>query len=73
MYITMPARVQIQGGDPSGTGRGGECAWGGKALLDEFSDHLRHEGRGVLSMANGVILTVRFCEVPVSVFFCDVF
>ena len=40
-YITMPAPVQIQGGDPSGTGRGGECAWGGKAMLDEFSDHLR--------------------------------
>lgn len=41
-----------QTGDPSGTGRGGESAWGGKALKDEFHPRLSHSERGVLSMAN---------------------
>jgi len=41
----------IQGGDPTGTGRGGECAWGGK-FKDEFHNMLKHDQRGVLSMAN---------------------
>ena len=41
----------LQGGDPTGTGTGGESAWGG-AFPDEISARLRHEGRGVLAMAN---------------------
>eukprot|EP00946_MAST-07B_sp_MAST-7B-sp1_P003648 g3648.t1 len=45
----------VQGGDPTGTGRGGESAFtsegGTKTFRDEFSD-LRHDGRGVLAMAN---------------------
>lgn len=41
----------IQGGDPTGTGRGGESFWGGK-FADEFDSSLRHDGPGVLSMAN---------------------
>ena len=40
----------IQGGDPEGTGRGGECCWG-KAFEDEFSSQL-FNFRGALSMAN---------------------
>ena len=40
-----------QGGDPTGTGKGGECVWGGH-LPDELSPALRHGARGVLSMAN---------------------
>ena len=40
----------IQGGDPSGSGRGGECVWGGK-FKDEIT-HLTHAGRGVVAMAN---------------------
>lgn len=41
----------IQGGDPTGTGRGGESIWG-KKFEDEFSPKLKHEGAGILSMAN---------------------
>ncbi len=38
----------IQGGDPTGTGRGGP----GHTIRDEFHPELSHEGEGVLSMAN---------------------
>lgn len=41
----------IQGGDPTGTGRGGQSCWG-KAFSDEFDGPLTHNGRGVVSMAN---------------------
>ncbi|MBE6770788.1 MAG: peptidylprolyl isomerase [Ruminococcaceae bacterium] len=40
----------IQGGDPTGTGRGGESIWG-KSFADEFSVDF-HNIRGALSMAN---------------------
>jgi peptidyl-prolyl cis-trans isomerase-like 1 len=41
----------IQGGDPTGTGRGGESFWG-KDFKDEFDPTLKHDAPGVLSMAN---------------------
>ncbi|MBR5191610.1 MAG: peptidylprolyl isomerase [Clostridia bacterium] len=40
----------IQGGDPTGTGRGGESIWG-RSFQDEFTGEL-HNLRGALSMAN---------------------
>ena len=41
----------LQGGDPTGTGRGGESYWGGK-FADEFDSSLKHDEPGMLSMAN---------------------
>lgn len=41
----------IQGGDPSGTGAGGESIFGGK-FQDEISPELKHTGAGIISMAN---------------------
>ncbi|KAK7074623.1 RING-type E3 ubiquitin-protein ligase ppil2 [Halocaridina rubra] len=41
----------IQGGDPEGTGKGGNSFWG-EPFKDEFRPNLSHKGRGVLSMAN---------------------
>lgn len=41
----------IQGGDPTGSGKGGQSAWG-EPFSDECHGDLKHMGRGVLSMAN---------------------
>ena len=41
----------IQGGDPQGTGTGGQSIWG-KPFPDEFSDTLRFDQVGLLAMAN---------------------
>jgi peptidylprolyl isomerase len=40
----------IQGGDPTGTGRGGESLWGGK-FEDEFNSQ-KFDRKGILAMAN---------------------
>ncbi len=44
-------KFMIQGGDPTGTGTGGESLWG-KAFADEFSPDLRFDEPGYLAMAN---------------------
>jgi peptidyl-prolyl cis-trans isomerase-like protein 2 len=41
----------IQGGDPTGTGKGGASIWG-KNFQDEFDGPLTHDARGIMSMAN---------------------
>ena len=48
----------IQGGDPTGTGRGGQCIYASqsgsnsKYFDDEITPHLKHTGAGIVSMAN---------------------
>merc|ERR1719291_1575151 len=41
----------IQGGDPQGTGKGGNSIWGG-TFADEFDPQNIHDKRGMVSMAN---------------------
>jgi len=41
----------IQGGDPTGTGAGGESIWN-KAFADEFSPSVKFDHKGILAMAN---------------------
>jgi len=41
----------IQGGDPTGTGRGGQSIYG-SPFEDECTPKLKHTGAGILSMAN---------------------
>ncbi|KII66354.1 Peptidyl-prolyl cis-trans isomerase 4 [Thelohanellus kitauei] len=41
----------VQGGDPTGTGNGGQSIFG-KPFKDEICANLRHDKRGVVSMAN---------------------
>jgi peptidyl-prolyl cis-trans isomerase B (cyclophilin B) len=48
VFHRVIADFMIQGGCPDGTGRGGP----GYQFEDEFDDSLRHDGPGVLSMAN---------------------
>ncbi|RKP08843.1 cyclophilin-like protein [Thamnocephalis sphaerospora] len=41
----------IQTGDPTGTGKGGNSIWGRK-FEDEIRSTLKHNARGIVSMAN---------------------
>lgn len=42
----------VQGGDPTGKGRGGQSIYPGGKFADEIVDSLKHSKRGILSMAN---------------------
>lgn len=46
----------IQGGDPLGSGIGGESIWG-KPFPDEFTEELRFDTEGLLAMANSGPMT----------------
>jgi cyclophilin family peptidyl-prolyl cis-trans isomerase len=48
IFHRVIANFMVQGGDPEGTGRGGP----GYRFEDEFHTELKHDKRGVLSMAN---------------------
>ncbi|KZT57650.1 cyclophilin-type peptidyl-prolyl cis-trans isomerase [Calocera cornea HHB12733] len=41
----------IQGGDPTGTGKGGQSIWG-KPFADEIRSTLKFNNRGIVAMAN---------------------
>lgn len=42
----------LQGGDPTGTGTGGESSYDGEPFADEFHSRLKFNRRGLLGMAN---------------------
>ena len=42
----------IQGGDPTGTGDGGDASYNGGVFEDEFHSRLKYNRRGLLGMAN---------------------
>jgi peptidyl-prolyl cis-trans isomerase-like protein 2 len=53
MIILITITIQIQTGDPSGTGAGGEAYWG-TPFRDEYDlkGAAKHDSRGILAMAN---------------------
>lgn len=42
----------VQGGDPTGTGKGGSCVYDTPKFADEIVPSLKHDKAGIVSMAN---------------------
>ncbi len=55
----------IQGGDPTGTGRGGSSIYGGK-FEDEISPELRFVGAGILGASSLALGRPRMESIPDS-------
>ena len=51
IFHRVIANFMIQGGDPTGSGRGGESLWGGR-FEDEIVPGLKFDKAGILAMAN---------------------
>lgn len=51
IFHRLIKNFMVQGGDPTGTGLGGESIYG-HSFPDDFQQHLSHDSRGILSMAN---------------------
>lgn len=53
IFHRIVANFIVQGGDPEGTGLGGESIYeGGRPFVDEFHSRLRFVRRGLVAMAN---------------------
>lgn len=48
-FLFVPQNFMIQGGDPTGTGRGGQSIWG-RPFLDELNQKLTHSGARSFTM-----------------------
>lgn len=71
IFHRLIQNFMLQGGDPTGTGKGGASAYEkGAAFRDEFDSRLTHQGGGVVSMANNgkntnksqFFLTLKSCQ-----------
>jgi len=51
IFHRVIANFMIQGGDPTGTGRGGSSIWGA-SFEDEVSSSVKFDKKGLLAMAN---------------------
>uniref|UniRef100_A0A0C3UDT9 Peptidyl-prolyl cis-trans isomerase n=1 Tax=Guillardia theta (strain CCMP2712) TaxID=905079 RepID=A0A0C3UDT9_GUITC len=52
MFHRIIPKFMVQGGDPTGTGSGGESVYG-ETFKDEIHSRLRFSVRGLVAMANG--------------------